>query len=188
MQHRLVEEHWRIQARHKALYSHPWVVYAKTPMGGAAQVLEYLSRYTHRTAISNERIVAISGHEVVLSVRADDKGHKRRVRLAGEEFIRRFMLHVLPKGVKRIRHYGLLASGCKTARLGQARRSLEMPVVDAKATQSAADFMRRVAGVQVLCCQRCKVGRLGVVQTLAGMAWLPAPSADARQCACRGPP
>ena len=151
-------------------------------------MLEYLSRYTHRTAISNERMVSITDREVVLSVRADDKGHKGRVRLAGEEFIRRFMLHVLPKGIKRVRHYGLLASACKTTRLAQARQALGMPAADAKAMESAADFMRRVAGAEVLCCPRCKVGRLGVAQTLAGLSRLPAPHAAVRQRVCRGPP
>ena len=133
-------------------------------------------------------MVSITDREVVLSVRADDKGHKCRIRLPGEEFIRRFMLHVLPKGIKRIRHYGLLASACKTARLAQARQTLGMPTAEAKALESAADFMRRVARVEVWCCPRCKVGRLGVVQTLAGMARLPAPHAGVRRRACRGPP
>jgi hypothetical protein len=174
--------------RQKALYRHPWVVYAKTPMGGSAQVLEYLSRYTHRTAISNERIVAITEREVVLSVRADEAGNKRRIKLAGAEFIRRFMLHVLPAGIKRIRHYGLLASACKTKRLAQARQALGMPVVEVKAMESAADFMRRVARLEVLCCPRCKLGKLSVVQTLVGLSRLPAPNAAVRQCVCRGPP
>ena len=98
------------------------------------------------------------------------------------------MLHVLPKGIKRIRHYGLLASACKTPRLAQARQALGMPAADAKAVESAADFMRRVARVEVLCCPRCKVGRLSVAQTVAGLSWLPAPLAGVRQCACRGPP
>ena len=151
-------------------------------------MLEYLSRYTHRTAISNERMASITDREVVLSVRADDAGKKRRIRLPGAEFIRRFMLHVLPKGIKRIRHYGLLASACKTMRLAQARQTLGMPTAEAKALESAADFMRRMARVEVLCCPRCKVGRLGVVQTLAGMARLPAPHAGVQQHACRGPP
>lgn len=174
--------------RQKALYRHPWVVYAKTPMGGAAQVLQYLSRYTHRTAISHERIVAITEREVVLSVRVDDAGNKRRIRLPGAAFISRFLLHVLPAGIKRIRHYGLLASACKTTRLAQARQALGMPVVKAKAMESAADFMRRVAGIEVLCCPRCKVGRLGVAQTLAGLPRLPTPFAGVYRRACRGPP
>ena len=95
---------------------------------------------------------------------------------------------MLPKGIKRIRHYGLLASACKTKRLAQARQALGMPVVEAKALESAADFMRRVARVEVLCCPRCKVGRLGVAQTLAGLARLPAPLAGVQRRACRGPP
>ena len=82
----------------KALYRHAWVVYAKTPLGGPAQVLQYLSRYSHRTAIGNERIRAASADEVVFTVRADEQGGTRRLRLPAGEFIRRFLLHVLPGG------------------------------------------------------------------------------------------
>jgi hypothetical protein len=105
---------WR--ERQRQLYQHDWVVYAKTPLGGPAQVLEYLSRYTHRTAIGNERIRAITAQEVVFTVRANDQGGKRRQRLQGTEFIGRFLLHVLPTGIKRIRHYGVLAPGCSGAK------------------------------------------------------------------------
>ena len=132
-------------------------------------------------------MLAITQREVVLSVRADEAGNKRRIRLAGEEFIRRFMLHV-PKGIKRIRHYGLLASACKTKRLAQARQALGMPVAQVTAMESAADFMRRVSGIEVLRCLHCKVGHLNVVQTLVGLSRLPAPDAAARQRVCRGPP
>jgi len=104
------------------------VVYAKTPLGGPAQVLEYLSRYTHRTAISNERIRSISQSEVAFTVRADNKGGKRLERLQGDEFVRRFMRHVLPTGVKRIRHYGVLPSACKAKKLNAARLALQMPL------------------------------------------------------------
>ena len=175
-------------ARQKALYRHPWVVYAKTPMGGPARVLEYLGRYTHRTAISNERIRAIDAREVVLSVRADAKGGKRRVRIEGEEFVRRFLLHVLPTGIKRIRHYGVLAAACKTARLAAARQALAMPVPNPGAVESATDFMRRVAKIDVLRCPCCAAGRLKVVQTLSGLRRLPAPGACVQVVACRGPP
>ena len=78
------------------------MVYAKTPLGGPAQVLEYLSRYTHRTAISNERIRAVNDCGVAFTVRADDHGAncnaKRLVRMDGTEFVRRFLLHILPAG------------------------------------------------------------------------------------------
>ncbi len=177
---------WR--ARQKALYRYPWVVYTKTPMGGPAQVLEYLGRYTHRTAISNERIRAIDARAVVLSVRADAKGGKRQVRIAGQEFVRRFMLHVLPTGIKRIRHYGVLASACKAVRLAEARQALAMPVSNPAAVESATDFMRRVASVEVLCCPSCAAGRLRVVQTLSGLRRLPASGACVQVVACRGPP
>ena len=91
-----------------ALYAHDWVVYAKEPLGGPEAVLDYLGRYTHRVAISNERIVGIDGNDVLFRVRADrSTGKKRTIHLPGTEFIGRFLHHVLPPGFKRIRHYGL---------------------------------------------------------------------------------
>ena len=122
---------WR--TRHRALYRHDWVVYAKTPLGGPAQVLEYLSRYTHRTAIGNQRIRAISAQQVTITVRADDHGGKQPVRIEGVEFVRRFLLHVLPSGIKRIRHYGILASASKRVKLTAARLALQMPAMSPQA-------------------------------------------------------
>lgn len=122
--------------RQKALYQHAWVVYAKTPMAGPAQVLEYLSRYTHKTAISNERIRSLNAREVIFSARVNgqarrtacagtaDSARKRIVRLEGMEFVRRFLLHVLPTGIKRIRHYGVLASACKRVKLAALARGV----------------------------------------------------------------
>jgi hypothetical protein len=161
--------------RQKLLYKHHWVVYAKTPLGGPAQVLEYLSRYTHRTAIGNERIRAINTEEVAFTVRANDQGGKRLERLAGEEFVRRFLLHVLPTGVKRIRHYGVLAPGCKVRKLNLARLALQMPVLNRQALESAQAFMARVARMDVGLCPCCKLGRLRTVAVLAGAKQLPAP-------------
>lgn len=176
---------WR--ARHRALYRHDWVVYAKTPLGGPAQVLEYLSRYTHRTAISNERIRSVTQDEVAFTVRADDKGGKRLMRLPGAEFVRRFMLHVLPTGIKRIRHYGMLASACKGVKLPAARLALRMPAASASAMASARDFMARVARIDVALCPCCRQGRLHVVASLSGLERLPLPG-HAGLPACRGPP
>jgi hypothetical protein len=176
---------WR--ARQKLLYQHDWVVYAKTPLGGPAQVLEYLSRYTHRTAISNERIRCVSKNEVTFMVRANDKGGKRLEKLDGAEFVRRFLLHVLPGGIKRIRHYGVLASACKKIKLNAARLALQMPAIDHQAMESAQEFMARVARIDVLRCPYCKVGTLHVVATLAGSAQLPAPG-NTITTQSRGPP
>jgi len=164
----------------KTLYRHDWVVYAKTPLGGPAQVLEYLSRYTHRTAIGNERIKTITPQgEVVFSVRADEHGGKRLQRLSGEEFIRRFLLHVLPGGIKRIRHYGVLANGCKKVQLAQARQALGQPAPSPVAVEAAQAFIQRVSRIDFLCCPQCQAVGLRVVQTLAGRRKLPAPGEPA---------
>ena len=176
---------WR--ARQRQLYKHSWVVYAKTPMGGPAQVLEYLSRYTHRTAIGNERIRCVGAQQVAFTVRADDHGGKRMLKLEGPEFVRRFLLHVLPTGIKRIRHYGILAPACKKARLGAARLALDMPIVNPQALESAQAFMTRVALIDVLLCPCCKAGRLHVIATLPGQRQLQAPG-NTVPAQCRGPP
>jgi Putative transposase/Transposase zinc-binding domain len=177
---------WR--KRHAALYQHSWVVYAKTPMGGPAQVLEYLSRYTHRTAISNERIQSVGAQQVAFKVRSDDQGGKRLLRLGGVEFVRRFMLHILPKGVKRIRHYGVLASACKAKRLAQARAALAMPTSNPQARESAAQFMGRVKALEIMRCPCCNLGQLRLVWTVPAPDRLPAPGAAVQAGGCRGPP
>src|SRR5437867_9563715 len=119
--------------------------------------MEDLSRYTHRTAISNERIRSVGESEVAFTVRSDDQGGKRMVRLQGAEFVRRFMLHVLPTGIKRIRHYGVLASACKAIKLNAARLALQMPAANSQAMESAQAFMARIAKIDVLLCPCCKV-------------------------------
>jgi len=154
------------QKRRKALLKHDWVVYAKTPLGGAAEVLEYLSRYTHRTAISNERIVAIQNDQVLLRVRADANGGKRIIRLPGTTFIHRFLQHVLPPGFKRVRHYGLLSPACKTKALSAARHALNAPEPNPVAQEDAEQFMRRVAQLEISRCPCCEKGRLQSVEIL----------------------
>jgi hypothetical protein len=173
--------------RQKQLYKHDWVVYAKTPLGGSAQVLEYLSRYTHRTAISNERIRWISDSQVAFAVRADDKGGKRVQKLEGQEFVRRFLQHVLPSGVKRIRHYGVLASGCKAVKLTAARLALQVPALSPHAVESAQAFIASVSKIDATLCPSCKLGRLHVGETLQGQRNLPAPI-SATPAHNRGPP
>ena len=168
-----------------------WVVYAKTPLGGPAQVLEYLSRYTHRTAISNERIRAVDDTGVAFTVRADDHGAncnaKRLVRMEGVEFVRRFLLHVLPTGIKRIRHYGVLASACKGIKLQGARVALQMPAASPQAIESAQAFMARVARMDVGLCPCCRQGRLRTIAVLAGLGRLPGPACTVVPHS-RGPP
>ncbi len=108
------------------LYRQNWVVYAKRPFGGAAQVYRYLGRYTHRVAISNARLVAMNEGRVRFRYRDyRDDSRTKEMTLSAEEFLRRFLLHVLPKRFVRIRHYGLLASRNVTTRLARCRQLLE---------------------------------------------------------------
>jgi hypothetical protein len=116
-----------------------WVVYCKRPLRGPAAVLAYLARYTHRVAISNSRLIACDADGV--SFRWKDYRHKGRqrikvLRLSVDEFIRRFLLHVLPDGFHRIRHYGLFGNGVRQENLARARTLLavaEKPMADAPA-------------------------------------------------------
>jgi len=108
--------------RLRALRQSAFIVYAKPPFGGPERVLAYLARYTHRTAIANSRLVAVDDDEVAFSYRDYRRaGRERVMRLAPHEFIRRFLLHVLPDGFHRIRHYGFLASSDRAQNLERAR-------------------------------------------------------------------
>ena len=107
-----------------------WVVYAKRPFGGPEAVLAYLSRYTHRVAIANSRLIAFDGTGVTFrwkDYRAEGRDRQKVMTLATDEFIRRFLIHVLPHGFHRIRHYGLLASGTRADNIARARRLLAVP-------------------------------------------------------------
>jgi hypothetical protein len=144
-----------------SLYQHEWVVYAKAPMGGPAQVLEYLARYTHRVAISNDRIVGLNDGKVAFRVRdAAAANHRRTVELPAVEFIGRFLSHVLPAGFKRIRHYGLLASRHKTVKLATCRALFDLPPPAPLVIESVEAFMARVAQLDVTRCPCCGSGRL----------------------------
>ena len=115
-----------------------WVVYAKPPFGGPAQMLAYLARYTHRVAIANSRLVSLASAEVAF--RWKDYRHHGKTKLmtlAADEFIRRFLLHTLPDGFHRIRHYGFLANRQRAAKLALCRRLLDLPQAPAEQVQDA---------------------------------------------------
>ena len=144
-----------------------WVVYAKPPCAGPAQVLAYLGRYTHRTAIGNQRLVAMEAGQVKFRWR--DRAHADKVRvmaLPADDFIHRFLLHVLPKGFQRIRHYGLLANRHKTECLAKAREALALPPTEPVLKETVEDFARRVLGVDIRHCPVCREGRLRLVAVL----------------------
>jgi hypothetical protein len=154
-----------------ALHAKAWVVYAKRPFAGPEQVLEYLGRYTHRTAISNERLVCADADSVRFRYKDYAHGERRRImQLEPIEFLRRFALHVLPRGFNRIRHYGLLANRNKHALLARARAALDAPTLTAPAPESVRAFWQRIACIDIDRCPHCQLGTLRLVQILPPLA------------------
>ncbi len=145
-----------------------WVVYAKPPFGGPTQVLEYLGRYTHRVAISNDRLVSLA--EGVVRFRWKDYAFGNRIKtmaLPAAEFLSRFLRHVLPGGFVRIRHFGLLANRGHAAKLARCRELLAAAAPEAPATpEPVAALMLRLTGVDLTRCPVCRMGRLHVVGLL----------------------
>ena len=142
-----------------------WVVYAKRPFAGPQHVLDYLGRYTHRVAISNHRLLAVKDRQVRFRWR--DYRHHRRLKtmtLSAEEFIRRFLLHVLPGDFHRIRHFGFLACRHRQQKLALCRRLLHMPPPEpSDPAPDSHDLVEQLAGVSLLDCPACRRGRLLVL-------------------------
>jgi len=141
------------------------VVYLKRPFAGPEQVLNYLGRYTHRVAISNNRLVGLDDEEVRFRYKDYAHGNRRKVMpLTPTEFIRRFLLHVLPSGFMRIRHYGILANRAKREKLAQARNALNHQLASQPPEpESAEAFWLRVANLDIHQCPHCKDGRMRVI-------------------------
>jgi len=119
-----------------------WVVYAKRPFGGPQAVLAYLSRYTHRVAIANSRMISCDRGAVTFrwkDYRAEGRDRQKVMTLATAEFIRRFLIHVLPSGFHRIRHYGLLASGPRAHNIARARELLAVSKSEGRPTTADVD-------------------------------------------------
>jgi hypothetical protein len=143
-----------------------WVVYAKEPFGGPQTVLAYLSRYTHRVAIANRRLLAADARGVTFKwkdYRFERRDRYKTMTLATHEFIRRFLLHVLPKGFHRIRHYGILANGHRAANVARARQLLVLPVDD-HVPDSNHLAMPSEPSAPTHPCPRCG-GRMVVIET-----------------------
>ena len=149
------------------LWQQPWVVYAKPPFASAQHVVAYLGRYTHRVALSNDRLVAMHDDQVVFQWRDRRRGNRSKVMTIGaDEFIRRFLLHVVPKGFMRIRHYGVLGNRCRRPRLAACRRLFAQPAPLVLPCASAATMMRRLTGIDIERCPQCHQGRLVSIATL----------------------
>jgi hypothetical protein len=143
------------------LWQQPWVVYAKPPFASAQHVVSYLGRYTHRVALSNDRLVAVYAGQVAFRWRDRRRGNRPKVMtLTANEFIRRFLLHVLPVGCRRIRHYGVLGNRCRTPQMAVCRRLFAQPVLPVLPRESAATVMHRLAGIDIARCPQGHQGRL----------------------------
>jgi Putative transposase len=144
------------------------VVYAKKPFGGPQAVLKYLSRYTHRVAISNRRLISADKTGVTFKwkdYRIEGPDRYKTMTLPTGEFIRRFLTHVLPKGLHRIRHYGLFANGNRAANIARARELLAVPsgAKPAETSATAAADQPRVLPPPCRCCG----GRMIIIETFA---------------------
>jgi hypothetical protein len=145
----------------------PWVVYAKHTLGHPEQLLDYLGRYVQRVAISNERLLGLHDGVVRFAYRDRARGnHRKTMSLPATQFLQRFLLHVLPTGFTRIRHYGLLANRNKAQRLAQVRTALNLPTPPAVPVESVETFCQRVLGIDIHRCPTCRTGRLRLVGTL----------------------
>ena len=144
-----------------SLRSNNWVVYTKAPFAAAGQVLAYLGRYTHKTAIGNHRLVEFDGEHVRFRWRDYADGNKAKVmRLDADEFIRRFLLHVLPRGFTRLRHYGLLANRSRTGKLALCRAMLGQPDPEPLEPETTQEMMLRLTGIDITVCRQCRKGTL----------------------------
>jgi len=149
------------------LCTQAWVVYCKPPFAGPEHVLAYLGRYTHRVALSNDRLVAVADGRVRFRWRDYADGDRvKLMELDIDEFLRRFLLHIVPDGFVRIRHFGLLANRRRAAALAQCRVLLTQPP-PVERPESVRDLMLRLTGVDIERCPVCQQGRLQQVERLA---------------------
>jgi len=141
-----------------------WKVYAKSPFGSVASVVEYLGRYTHKVAITKHRILSISDHSVTFKYKDYQDGNKHKAMpLSIAEFLRRFELHFLPRGFVKIRHYGFLQNHGKTARLNAVRKQMKLHALPPKINVPVAVRMLEQYGQDITLCPECKTGHLQLI-------------------------
>lgn len=165
-----------------ALYRKKWIVYAKQPMNGAAQVVEYLSRYAHKVAITNHRIMEVAQGRVLFQYRDyNDNGKTKLLWLSAEEFLRRYAEHVLPHGFVKMRHYGILANANRHSRINRILQKMKLPL-----HPPAVDVPYRLRlleryGIDIEQCPKCITGRMKLIAVLypnnRGSPLTPSPSA-----------
>jgi hypothetical protein len=145
-----------------------WIAYAKRPFAGPQQVLDYLGRYTHRVAISNNRIISIDNGRVTFTYKDRQKEDEiKKMTLDADEFIRRFLLHVLPKGLIKIRYFGFLAHTNKKKDIPLIRKLIDPDAtLPEKIDESISEMMLRLTGIDISCCPKCKKGKMIRIRNL----------------------
>jgi hypothetical protein len=142
------------------LFTKKWVVSVRDPVKRPEHVLEYLARYTHRVAIANSRIKTLKDGMVTFTAKDRKKNRIESITISAVEFIRRFLLHSLPKGFVRIRHYGFLANRNRMANLKTIRRLLNIPAQLIKMEVSLEDMMLQLTGIDITTCPCCNNGKM----------------------------
>ena len=139
-----------------------WIAYAKRPFAGPQQVLDYLGRYTHRVAISNNRIISIDDGKVTFTYKDRQNDDEiKKMTLDADEFIRRFLLHLLPKGLIKIRYFGFLAHTNKKKDIPLIRKLIDADAtLPQKINESISEMMLRLTGIDISCCPVCKKGKM----------------------------
>jgi hypothetical protein len=145
------------------MYSKEWIVDVRNPVKNPEHVLQYLARYTHRVAIANSRIKALKDGMVTFNSKNRKKNRTEQVTITAVEFIRRFLLHSLPKGFVRIRHYGFLANRNRVKNLDNIRRLMDMSPLPEKNNASSEEMMLQLTGIDITACPCCSKGKMELV-------------------------
>lgn len=156
----------RFEKLKNTLFSKKWVVHVKKPIKKPEYVLEYLGRYTHRVAISNQRIVALKDGKVTFKYKNRETNQMETETIEAVEFIRRFLLHVLPKRFVRIRHYGFLANRNKKSNIAKIRLMLGQGDFIKVSKTSVEEMMMKLTGIDITICPCCKKGKMRVMSEI----------------------
>lgn len=152
----------------KSLFMMKWITYAKRPFAGPEQVLEYLGRYTHRVAISNNRIKSIDNGQVCFEYKdRTDNNTTKTMMISAHEFIRRFLLHVLPHNFMKIRYFGFLSHRNKKQAVALIRKLIgPNAALPEELKETVLEMMLRLTGQDILCCPNCKKGKMTIIKKL----------------------
>jgi hypothetical protein len=151
-----------------SLFKANWIAYAKRPFADPQQVLEYLGRYTHRVAISNNRIISIDNGKVSFTYQDRQRNNEiRKMTLDAHEFIRRFLLHILPMGFMKIRYFGFLSHKNKREAIALLRKLIDPEAtLPEKFNETIIEIMLRLTGKDITCCPECKKGKMKMIRKL----------------------